>query len=337
MTDPNWQDFIEKAGWGAATTAPLAGDASARRYLRLTAPNGARAVLMIAPPAPDDSTRRFCDISAHLSGMGLSVPAILSAAPSDGLALLEDLGDAVFARVIDADPSTELTLYGAAIDMLAALRTHPAPSSLPSPTATDMAAMTDLAADWYLGQGTANPDLAAAFAQALTPALQQVLTGPRILAHRDFHAENLIWLPERQGSARVGLLDFQDAFAGPDCYDLVSLLEDARRDITGALRAAMVTRFAERTGLAEAAVQRDLAVLGAQRNLRIMGVFARLCLAMGKPRYIDLMPRVWSHLSANLTHPALADLNALVTAHLPAPTPDYLEEMTSRCPRHPKP
>lgn len=336
MADPNWQDFVAKAGWGDATTTPLAGDASARRYLRLAAPGGRRAVLMIAPPAPDDSTARFCAITGHLAGMGLSVPAILSAAPDDGLALLEDLGDAVFARVIDADPSTELTLYGAAIDMLAEVRAHPAPTDLPLPSAADMASMTDLAADWYLGQGTQNPELAAAFAQALTPALEGVLRGPRVLAHRDFHAENLIWLPERQGSARVGLLDFQDAFAGPDCYDLVSLLQDARRDIALDLRAAMVTRYAARTGLTESAVQRDLAVLGAQRNLRIMGVFARLCLGMGKPRYVDLMPRVWSYLTANLKHPVLADLNALVTAHLPAPTPEYLEEFTSRCPKPPK-
>ncbi|PWR02906.1 aminoglycoside phosphotransferase [Meridianimarinicoccus roseus] len=335
--DTSRRAFLGAAGWGAATSVPLAGDASARRYERLTNPDGRRAVLMIAPPAPDDSTGRFCIVAAHLAGLGLSVPTIHAAAPEDGLALMEDLGDAVFAREITRDATCEAPLYTAAIDMLAELHRHPAPTDLAAPDAAQMAAMIAPAADWYAGRGRARPDLARAFASALAGPLEAALDGPRVLAHRDFHAENLIWLPQRRGVAQVGLLDFQDAFAGPPAYDLVSLLEDARRDLAPGLAEAMRERYSEATGTPPEALARDLSVLGAQRNLRILGIFARLCLHFGKPRYVDLIPRVRAHLDTDLAHPDLAALRALTDAHLPAPTPDLLEELKSRCLKIPTP
>jgi len=329
MTDAAVQDFLSAAGWGDAHSTPLAGDASARRYLRLRRADGARAVLMAAPPAPDDSTGRFVAVAQALAGRGIRVPAILCARPEDGLALLEDLGDAVFARVIDADPAAETVLYDAAVDLLAMLARHPAPPSLPAPDAATLAAMTAPAADWYAGGGTARPGLAAALAHDLTPLLSRVTDGTPVLVHRDYHAENLIWLPHATGLARVGLLDFQDAFAGPVAYDLVSLLEDARRDLAPGLRDRLVARFADATGTDPDRLARALAVLGAQRNLRILGVFVRLARADGKPRYLSLLPRVWRHLMRDLAHPDLAALRRTVTDALPPPDTDVPKDMTA--------
>jgi aminoglycoside/choline kinase family phosphotransferase len=328
---------VAHAGWGAAQAEALAGDASSRRYMRLHHPDGRRAVLMIAPPAPDDSTARFCAVADHLAGLGFAAPALLARAPDEGLLLLEDLGDAVFAGVIERDAATERPLYAAAIDFLADLHRHKPPAFLPVPDADTLAAMTAPAADWYLGHGAPHPHLSADFARALAPALADAMTGPLVLAHRDFHAENLIWLPDRAGAARVGLLDFQDAFAGPPAYDLVSLLEDARRDLAPGLRSEMVARYAATTGMAEPMLEKSLAVLGAQRNLRILGVFARLCLHMGKARYVDLIPRVWGHLIKDLAHSDLADLRRLVTETLPEPTDKTLQDLRSRCQMIPMP
>ena len=158
-----------------------------------------------------------------------------------------------------------------------------------------------------------------------------------VLALRDFHAENLIWLPERDGAARVGLLDFQDAFAGHPAYDLVSLLEDARRDVAPEVREAMVTHYIAGSGTDAAAFRTAFATSGAQRNLRILGVFARLSMHFGKPQYVALIPRVWAHLQADLADPALADLRDFLDGVLPAPDPDRLERIRSLCGTCPKP
>lgn len=327
MLDAACHDFLSVTGWDSAAATPLAGDASARRYVRLHRGDGCRAVLMIAPPAPDDSTARFVAVAQALTDRGARVPAIIAARPDAGLALLEDLGDAVFARVIDADPVMESALYDAAVDLLAALSRHPAPADLPAPDAAMLAAMTAPAADWYVGHGTPHPALADALARALTPALSTLDDSARVLAHRDFHAENLIWLPHAADIARVGVLDFQDAFAGHPAYDLVSLLEDARRDLAPGLRARLIARHATATGTDPAALNRALAILGAQRNLRILGVFVRLARAHGKPRYVSLLPRVWGHLMGDLAHPDLAELHDIVTNDLPPPDPAVLKDL----------
>jgi aminoglycoside/choline kinase family phosphotransferase len=319
MTEVRWQDFVSAEGWGDAEVTPLAGDASARRYLRLRRADGARAVLMIAPAAPDDSTARFIAVAQALHRMGVRTPAILAARPAAGLALLEDFGDAVFARVIAADPGAEAMLYDAATDVLAELHRHPAPAGLPAPDATALAAMTAPAADWYVGGGTPQPTLAKALARALGPLLSSLQAVTPVLAHRDYHAENLIWLPDATGLARVGILDFQDAFAGHPAYDLVSLLEDARRDLTPGLRARLVARHADATGTDPDLLARALAILGAQRNLRILGVFVRLARDRGKPRYLALLPRVWGHLMGDLSHPDLAAVRRIVIDALPPP------------------
>ena len=144
---------------------------------------------------------------------------------------------------------------------------------------------------------------------------------------RDYHAENLIWLPERSGAARVGLLDYQDALEGPPAYDLVSLLEDARRDTSAELRDAMIRQYCEATGQSEAAILAQSALCGAQRNLKILGLFVRLSQTAGKHAYLDLLPRVWGHLQRNLAHPALADLQTWVTTNVPPPDPQKLKKV----------
>ena len=148
---------------------------------------------------------------------------------------------------------------------------------------------------------------------------------------RDFHAENLIWLPNRSGVARVGLLDFQDAMIGPACYDLVSLLWDARRDVAQSTIKQMITHFAGCTGRLQQDTQTAFAVIGLQRNLRILGIFARLCIRDGKARYIDFIPRVWRYVQTSLTHPSLTKLKAEIDPVLPEPTPGNLTRLRQKC------
>lgn len=315
--------FLEAAGWGAAAARPLAGDASARRYERLTGgPGGAGAVLMDSDPARGEDPRPFLAVTDYLRGRGFSAPKVLAAEPEAGFVLLEDLGDALFARVCAAEPAAEAELYAAAVDLLAELQAEAAPEAIggwavPPYDAAVLEREAMLVLDWYLG--APSPDLRAAFAARLAEATASVEPARGALVLRDYHAENLIWLPERRGSARVGLLDYQDALRGHGAYDLISLTEDARRDTSGALREAMTARFAAATGADREALDAAAAALAAQRNLKIFGIFARLCRRDGKPQYLDLLPRVWEHLQRDLAHPALSGL-AEVCRALPAPT-----------------
>ncbi|GAA0297416.1 aminoglycoside phosphotransferase family protein [Rhodovulum strictum] len=324
--------FLSGAGWGDATRRPLAGDASNRRYERLT--DGLRsAVLMDAPAERGEDVRPFLAIARHLSGLGLSAPAILAEDPGTGLLLLEDLGDDLFARVAARDPAQEETLYAAAVDLLADLHRAPPPSGLGAYDAPIMARLARLPFDWYLpGIDAPAPDGAAAAFRAGIETVLAEHAPPSVLILRDYHAENLIWLPDRQGAARVGLLDFQDALCGHPAYDLVSLLEDARRDVDEGLQARMRTRYVAATGTAPDSFDRAYALLGAQRNLRILGVFARLCLRDGKPGYLPLLPRVWGHLMRDLSHPDLAPLRAQVLDLIPPPEPDHLDRIARKCP-----
>lgn len=305
--------FLATAGWGRAERQPLAGDASARRYLRLRF-GSSRAVLMDAGPETGEDVAPFLRIAAHLRSLGLSAPEVLAADPVAGLVLLEDLGDGLFARLAAAGPGCEGRLYAAAADLLAALHRHPPPEGLnryAGPVTGDQAA---LVLETYARRPEAAPELAA----AVTEACDRLAPGTPVLMLRDFHAENLIWLPGRAGVARVGLLDFQDAMAGHPAYDLVSLVQDARRDVAPELAAAVTTRYLAASGQPAEGFAAAMAALGALRQLRILGVFARLA-QRGKPGYLHLMPRVWGHLQQDLAHPELAGLRALVARLIPPP------------------
>ncbi|MGK8233641.1 aminoglycoside phosphotransferase family protein [Roseovarius sp. MS2] len=326
------QDFVAKTDWAGAAIAPLAGDASNRRYLRLTHPKtGTTAVLMDAPPERGEDVRPFLQIARYLTGLGLSAPHILAQDEARGFLILEDLGDALFARVIPVAPQMEDQLYAAATDVLIDLHRAAPPQGLKPygpDTMTDMAA---LAFDWYLtgATGEVSPQRAEALA-ALNRLLRQHAATTDVIVLRDYHAENLLWLPGRRGSARVGLLDFQDAMTGHRAYDLVSVLQDARRDVPRAIETAMIARYCRATETDQSLFEGAYYCLGAQRNLRILGVFARLCLRDGKAHYIDLIPRVWDHLQRDLDHPALAPVADLLRAALPAPTSAILERLRAQ-------
>ena len=328
-TQPS-QQFLVGAGWDGADRRFLAGDASDRSYDRLTRP-GETAVLMDAPPGKGDDPAVFLQIAAHLSQLGLSAPRCLAQDLTQGFLLLEDLGDDIYARLVAQDPQLEAPLYTAAADVLAHLQRHPAPANLPNLTAQGWAEAACFALDWYGFAITGTRPDPTAFRQTLADLLMAHADGPRVLILRDFHAENLLWLPDRAGMARVGLLDFQLAQMGQPGYDLVSLLQDARRDVSRETEVATLRHFIRTTGADQPAFEVAYAVLGAQRALRILGVFARLCLVAGKPGYISLIPRVWHQLQRNLAEPALAPLATICARVLPEPTPEALAKIGSQC------
>jgi aminoglycoside/choline kinase family phosphotransferase len=327
--------FLGRGAWGAAARAPLAGDASPRRYLRLTAASGATAVLMDADPATGEDVRPFAALTGALRERGFSAPEVLEADTEAGFLLLEDLGDALYARVCAGDPAAETTLYAAAVDLLAALHEDPPPAvatgagaahPVPPYDAAVLLREARLALEWWTAAaaGPMSADATAEYDALVLDACAAAEPDRSALVLRDFHAENLIWLPERAGVARVGLLDYQDALAGSAAYDLVSLLEDARRDTSSELRAAMAARYvaaarARDPRFCAETFAADAAALAAQRNLKIVGIFARLWLRDGKPAYLDMIPRVWGHLTRDLAAPGLAALRGFVERHVPAP------------------
>ena len=319
--------FLETAQWNAAAVTPLAGDASARRYSRLDR-GGDTAILM---EDPEGDTALFARLARHLSGLGLSAPGILAEAP--GLLLLEDLGDGLVAKM-SGDVKAELPLYLCATDALVELHRHPPPPGLVTATPDHLAQMTDLAFTCYAEN--AGYPVAPRVVQQATDALREALSlhapDADVMILRDYHAENILWLPERTGAARAGLLDFQDALVGHRGYDLVSLIEDARRDVSAITAEAVIRHYLDATGLDEMPFRISLAVLGAQRNLRILGVFARLARARGKPGYIDLIPRVWGHLMHDLSFPALSGVSDILREALPAPDPAILQRLKAPCP-----
>ena len=336
-------------GFGSARREPIAGDASTRRYDRLFE-SGRQAILMDAPrgaeapPCPPDATdaeRRalgwnavsrlaasrveaFVAVSDHLNDIGLSAPLILGVNAPSGYAVVEDLGDGLFARV-NENGEDEVQLYCAAADVLAQVHAAPIPSTLPGPVgdwplldydALALSANADLFMEWTprLAPEIRVDDATIARWERIRDGLvAEALTMPRAFTIRDFHAENLLWLPDREGVRRVGLLDFQDAVRGWPAWDFAMLLQDARRDVRPLAVEAAVARYLRRSGMEEAAFRRQLALLGAINAMRILGIFARLVHRDGKARYRQFMPREWGHLSANLRHPELGELRAFVS------------------------
>lgn len=334
MTDarqPLIDRFLSEAGWADALRRPLAGDASQRRYLRLTQGAGS-AVLMDADPASGECVDRFVEMGRWLGAQGYSAPALLAADVADGLLLLEDLGDDQIARLVVADAAQEEPLYLSVTEFLCDLHRRAPPGFL---LVADGAALADLSArltDWYLPAVDAQPnDATRAIPHEIARLYDLFSDGSLAVSLRDFHAENLIWLPGRIGPAQVGLLDFQDAFVTHPAYDLVSLCQDARREVSPATEAACITAYTLRTGRDHATFAAIYALLGAQRALRIMAVFARLCLRSGKAHYLEYMPRVWGYLMRNLAHPGLAPLAHAIAAGLPPPTPENLQRIKEKC------
>ena len=313
--------FLAAAGWEKAVRRRLAGDASFRRYDRLEA-GPFRAVLMDAPP-PQEDVRPFLAIARLLQRLGFSAPGVLAEDIAAGLLLLEDFGDATYTRLL-AQGAAEEALYALAVDLLIALHRGFDPAAAPEvPAYDDQRLLTEAAllVDWYLpavaGQPT-EPRLRAEYLalwRALLPVARAV---PTSLVLRDYHVDNLMLIEGRDGLAACGLLDFQDAVIGPVTYDLVSLLEDARRDVPPGLAAAMRARYlAGFPDLDRAAFDASYAVLGAQRNCKIVGIFTRLCVRDGKPVYLAHIPRVWRLIESDLGHPVLAPVKDWLDRHIP--------------------
>jgi aminoglycoside/choline kinase family phosphotransferase len=304
-------EFLDEAGWGGAEVEPLVGDASFRRYFRIR--NGARTAMLMDAPPPHEDPRPFLHVGKWLREHGLRAPAIHAERPERGLVLIEDFGTHRMRDWLDANPEAEEGVYAQAIDALVALHACP-----PGPFEPyDMAVYqreAGLFVEWYCPAMKLEVDAAgwtAAWDAALAPLIERQKPGVTVL--RDYHAENVMLLPD----GGQGLIDFQDALVGHPAYDLVSLLQDARRDVSPELERRMLDRYLAQTG-ADGDFEADYARLGAQRNAKIVGIFARLWLRDGKARYLAMIPRVWEAMERDLLHPALAPVAEWFAANIPA-------------------
>lgn len=345
--------LVAEAGWqgGDVSLGYLQGDASARRYARLVGSDGRSAIVMDWPTQPDgppirrglpysriahlaEGVRPFVAVGAALARAGIATPAVLAHDLDQGLLLLDDLGDAVYGAALAAGAS-QAELWRAAVDVLLALRLAPPPVALPLPDGSScglpfydeeaLAIETELLPEWLwpaLTGAAPDPQSRREFSAAWAPILAEVAGMREGWVLRDYHSPNLIWRSGERGLARVGVIDFQDALVGPAAYDLVSLLQDARLDVPEPLAAELLDHYCAEaaradTGFDEARLRFAYAALGAQRNTKILGIFARLAIRDGKPGYLAHLPRIWRYLDADLAHPRLATLRALYARAFP--------------------
>ena len=314
VTPPAGLDaFLSSSGWRGAAIEPLAGDASFRRYFRIRRGEGT-AMLMDAPP-PNEDPAPFLRAAKWLDANGMRAPHILGEDAARGLVLLEDFGEARMRDYLDQWPGDEHDVYAAAVDALVQLHRLP-PGPFLDYSMSEYMREARLFTEWYCAAQGLEVD-AVGFTRAweavLAPLLPRQRPGVTVL--RDYHAENIMLLGALQ---KQGLLDFQDALNGHPAYDLVSLLQDARRDVSPELEADMFNHYLRASGAAAENFLADYATLGAQRNTKIVGIFVRLWRRDGKARYLDLIPRVWGLLERDLSHAALAPVAAWFDANVPA-------------------
>jgi aminoglycoside/choline kinase family phosphotransferase len=339
-------ELMAGAGVGSTDCALryLQGDASVRRYGRITGPQRTT-VLMDWPRQPDGPALRnglpysriahlaegvhpFVEIANALRASGLSTPEIYAQDLENGFLLLEDLGDSVFGVEVATNKTSQETLWRAATEALLGLRDFAPPDSLAAydhgALGIEVELLTDW--DWPALHGGSAPDAARSEYMALwTGVFDRLVREPKGWVLRDYHSPNLLWLPERSGVARVGVIDFQDAMRGPPAYDLVSILQDARTDVPPELEARLVAHYCAGVERAETGFDRDAfafayAALGAQRNTKILGIFARLAKRDGKPHYLRHVPRIWRYLERDLAHPELKALKDWYDRHMPTQT-----------------
>jgi N-acetylmuramate 1-kinase len=308
-------DFLKTAGWGGADILPLAVDASFRRYFRII-DGERRAVLMDAPPAHEDP-RPFIAIAEHLRSQGFSAPEILAADLSIGLVLIEDFGNIRMRETVDAVPESERSIYSEVVELLADLHRFPA-ADLPLYSLKEYQREVGLFVEWYCPAVGIDPDIAGfikAWDEVLTPVIKD--QEPHITVLRDYHAENIMLIENRDDKSRLGLLDFQDALAGHPAYDLVSMLQDARRDVSPELEAEMLAHY-KKLAQPKGDFDNSYWVLGAQRNTKILGIFTRLWKRDGKAHYLSFQTRMWGLLERDLQHPALALVRQWFDSNIPA-------------------
>ncbi len=308
------QDFLRGTQWDGAEIAPLVGDASFRRFFRITS-GGKTAMLMHAPP-PHENPRPFLKVAQWLDERGMRAPAIFAQDPATGWVLTEDFGDQRMREWIDDNPEDEREVYATAIDTL--VRLHDLP---PGPFMRyDMSVYLRevmLFVEWYCPAMQLEVDEAgyrSAWKEALEPLMPRQSPGVTVL--RDYHAENIMLLNAGKKGGTQGLIDFQDALVGHRAYDLVSLLQDARRDVSVALEREMLQRYRDAVEVADD-FEGDYARLGAQRNAKIVGIFTRLAKRDGKVRYLSMIPRVWKLMERDLEHEALAPVAKWFDTNIP--------------------
>ena len=322
--------FLSRSPWENAKRTPIAGDASSRRYERLTCCTNGTSILMDAPSEDGEDIKPFIKICEYFQKIGLSVPKIYYSDIPNGFLILEDFGKDLFSKMLIENPSNELEFYINATDNLIHLY-HAAPlKGLSVYNSTDMANKSLLALDWYLEYGLAEPpncSLKTELYKLLKASLMDVMDTPLIMVHRDFHAENLIWLNYKQDSQRVGILDFQDTMLGHPAYDLASLLNDIRRDVSPEIKRKCLDHYLLNTNLNTEAFEYGFSVCSAQRNLRILGVFTRLSVRDDKMHYLTFIPNVWRKLIEDLRHPALGDLSSLIRDSFPEPNTDIIQRI----------
>ncbi len=344
-----FRNLVERCGWTDAARMPMQSDASViRSYERLVKPNGETALLMISPPRPvgppvrrgkpyttiaklAETVHAFVAMDKGLRALGFSAPYIYGEDLDAGLLLIEDLGAE---PVVDENgPIPER--YAEATRLLVQLHSTELPQVLPVSDGIehpippyDLEALlieVELLADWYVPHiiGTQQSGSARAeFVNLWTETLGEILSGPTTWTLRDYHSPNLIWMPQREGIARVGIIDFQDAVLGPPAYDVASLLQDARVTVPPDLELRLIGLYARERRAADptfdvSGFARAYAIMGAQRATKILGIFARLDRRDGKPHYLKHLPRVETYLTRNLAHPALGKLKAWYESYLP--------------------
>lgn len=310
--------FLATAGMDKAIRTPIPGDASFRRYERLSLDNQ-NYILMDAPP-PQEDVRPFVRVQKILLQHGYSAPKLLAEDSSCGLLLLEDLGDSIYSRLLKSATQDEEKFYHAAVALIADMTKRQLPDNIPPYDNALLTKELGLFTDWFLPAaiGKLTDESIAEFWKIWRDAMPAAHAISATLVLRDYHADNLLWLPERDGIKKVGLLDFQDAVIGSPAYDIVSLLEDARRDVSEAtVKSSLQYFFSLCPQINQSDFMNAYAVLGAQRNLKIIGIFTRLCLRDGKPKYLSLLPRVWQHLENDLRHPSLLPLKQWLDRNVP--------------------
>lgn len=314
--------FVAQSGYAAAPISLLAGDASFRKYWRVTTGDGTL-VVMDAPPE-HENIAPFMDVTQLLHALGARAPKIHAQDQERGFLLLEDLGDNLYSKALSLSPKEEGAMYRAACEALVVLHEesgkHAAvAATLPKYDEAVYLREVGLLAEWFLVQ-VHGQEIARTLREEWLGLWKDVLANAtleqNVLVHRDYHADNLLWL-QATGVARVGMLDYQDALLGDGIYDVISLLEDARRDVSPETVDACKAFMLAQSGASKEAFELRYNVLAAQRNCKIIGIFTRLCVRDGKARYLDFMPRVWAHLLRDMAHPALAPVKRFLDAHVP--------------------
>lgn len=321
------QSFLAANKLEDYSKTPLGGDASHRSYIRLKSETESF-IVMNAPPDRGENVVPFIDVTERLRSCEYSAPDIRAKDVDNGFLVLEDLGDDLYSTLCNANEDLELVLYSEAVNLLIDLHSRTTHTGLPPYDMQTYMREVELLTQWYVGNLA--PPQHAKYTAIFESLCQPLIEKEQVTVLRDYHSENLLWLPERVGLSRVGLLDYQDALAGHRAYDLVSLLEDARRDTSADLQDRMLRHYIKQSGVDETEFAKDYAILGAQRNAKIIGIFARLWLRDKKPIYINYIPRVWDHFQRNLAHPALADLKTWVDEHCPEPSETFLSDLRGR-------